>query len=492
MAAPLRRFIVLAVLLLSGPACPSPSHAAAEPNSIQGRVAAAVNEYADRSKATVGVYAVDLRGGEPWVRLRQDELLIPASNQKILTAAVALARLGGKFQFVTAPCRIGDDLWVLGSGDPTFGDPRLAREANTSIYGEMDRWAAVIGKAMPGGITGDLVVCETFGVNQTSRQESFRHPDWPKKHHHVWYAAPAAAVNFNDNCLDVTFRVAGGTITPSIVPHSRFIRVVNRIKLGRRHLWSVHYSRSDAVVTLTGSARRSSPDPISVPVNNPLLLFGRVLAERLARAGVKLNGQIRCADAAPNVPSIRPLCRTRAKLPRVLRRANKRSLNMAAECVFLRAGDGTWAGSAKIATVTLRKDYGLDAGSFVVRDGGGLSRSNRISPRAMVRLLSAAARRKDADILLASLPVSGIDGTMRPRLSAARYRGRVRAKTGYISGVCCLSGYVVDAKGRPAVAFSILANRVPPGKAWRTKQLQDAICRILVDGIDQQLRQAAH
>jgi len=489
-AAPLRRFTAVVFLLLWGFACPSSAPGAVDANSIQQQASAAVDAYVAQSKAVVGLCAVDLRGGETWIDLRPDELLTTASNQKLLTAAVALARLGGEFQFVTAPCRIGDDLWVLGSGDPTFGDPQLAREANTTIYSEMDRWAAVVRKAMPGGIPGDLIVCGAFGANQTSGQESFRHPDWPKAHHHVWYAAPAAALNFNDNCLDVTFRVADGTVTPSIVPQSRFIRAVSRIKLGRRHIWSVQYSQSDSVVTLTGSARTSSLDPISVPVNNPLLLFGRVLADRLARAGVKVNGRIRTIAAAPDGGTVRPLCQTRVGLSRVLRRANKRSLNMAAECVFLRAGDGTWAGSAKIATTTLLKDYGLDANSFVIRDGGGLSRYNRVSPRAMVRLLSAAAGRKDANVLLASLPVSGTDGTMRTRLTAAPYRGRVRAKTGYISGVCCLSGYVCDADGRPAVAFSMLVNRVPPGKAWQAKQLQDSICRMLVDSLEQRRRQA--
>jgi len=167
----------------------------------------------------------------------------------------------------------------------------------------------------------------------------------------------------------------------------------------------------------------------------------------------------------------------------VLSRANKRSLNMAAECVFLRAGDGTWSGSAALMTKTLVEGCGLKEDDLVVRDGGGLSRNNRIAPAALVKLLAAAARRQDADVFLASLPASGIDGTMEKRLDRPPYRGRILGKTGYIAGVSSLSGYVLDGSGRPAIAFSILANKVPGGKGWKAKQLQDQICRWLADSI---------
>ena len=449
------------------------------------KMSAAVEAYSKATRAVVGVCATDLRTGKDLLSIREKDLFIPASNQKLLTAATALARLSADYKFVTQVCPVGDDLWVFGSGDPTFGDPVLAEEANATIYDELDRWAAAVKKALPNGVAGNLVVCKAFRLDQTVAQESFRHPDWPKDQYNTWYCAPAAALNFNDNCLDVTFRLAKGKIIPSVVPQSRFIQVANKITVGPKHLWSLRYSAGDSVVTLTGTASASSTTPMNVPVNDPLLLTGRVLADRLERAGVKIGGSIVTADAPPDgasAASLKPICQTAQPLPVVLRRTNKHSLNMAAESVFLRAGDGTWAGSAKIMAETLQKHFGLDAGSLVVRDGGGLSRQNRVAPQAVVKVLAAVAARKDAKALADSLPVAGTDGTLERRMTAPPYRGRVLAKTGYILGVSCLSGYVLDKHGRPAVAFSILAEKVPSAEPCR--KLQDSLCRAWVDWLD--------
>ncbi len=131
----------------------------------------------------------------------------------------------------------------------------------------------------------------------------------------------------------------------------------------------------------------------------------------------------------------------------------------------------------------LAEHFALPAGSLVVRDGSGLSKKNRLAPAAAAKLLAVMAKSPNAEIFLASLPVSGIDGTMRKRLAKKPYRGRVQAKTGYIAGASCLSGYILDKQNTPAVAFSILINRVPPGKGYLAKRLQDTICKLLVDSL---------
>jgi D-alanyl-D-alanine carboxypeptidase/D-alanyl-D-alanine-endopeptidase (penicillin-binding protein 4) len=102
----------------------------------------------------------------------------------------------------------------------------------------------------------------------------------------------------------------------------------------------------------------------------------------------------------------------------------------------------------------------------------------------MVKVLVGVATREDRDVLLDALPIAGVDGTLARRMTEAKYSGRIRAKTGYILGVCCLSGYVVDKNGKPAIAFSLMANDVPAGKAWVAKKLQDALCRALVDSLE--------
>ena len=480
-----RAWAVCAMLLLAATA-----GGAEKPATLAQRIAQAVGVYEQRSKAVVGAAAADLRTGKTILGLRQNQQFVPASNQKLLTAAFALAKLGGNFRFETAAYLVADDLWIVGSGDPTFGDPRIAKRSGKNgkgVYAELDRWAAAIAKVRPGGIDGNIVVFSCFTPGQSARLESFRHPMWPKSQHHNWYAAPVAGLDFHNNCFDVTFaRDKRGATVPVVVPRTRWIRVVNRTRPGAKHVWSLRTNADDSVLTVRGTVKGPSRYPLSVAADNPPLLFGRVLADRLRLAKVPVRGRVRIEELCPIAPSKlpKPVCKTSTPLSAAIRRMCKTSLNMAAESVMLRAGDGTWVGSARIMGEVLTREYGLDADSFVVSDGGGLLVGNRVTPAAIARVLSRMVRRKDALVVLKSLPFSGTDGTLRKRLAKEPYKQRIVAKTGYILGVSALSGYALDAKRRPAIAFSILVNAVGPGKAWVAKQLQDAVCRMFIDSLD--------
>ena len=218
----------------------------------------------------------------------------------------------------------------------------------------------------------------------------------------------------------------------------------------------------------------------SCAANDPPMLLGRVLADRIEKAGVKFAGRVRKTDGVELKGAVE-LCRTRTPLATVLERANKRSLNMAAECLLLRAGDGTWDGSIRAMTKVLTGTFNLSPDGLVVRDGSGLSSGNRASAGNVARLLAALAKRKDFAAIRLSLPVSGRDGTLRRRLADKLCRGRVRAKTGTLSGATGLSGYVEDADGRAVAAFSILVNG---GRNAPAKSLQNRICRMLVKFVD--------
>ncbi|MFA6135069.1 MAG: D-alanyl-D-alanine carboxypeptidase/D-alanyl-D-alanine-endopeptidase [Phycisphaerae bacterium] len=426
--------------------------------------------------AAVGVSIVDLKSGAVLADVRANELFIPASNQKLLTSAFALARHGGDDHFTTTVYAAGKDLVVVGDFDPTLGDPRLAEEAGKSIYEEMDRWAAAIRQHVGPRFEGDIVIC-TEG-----KAGAYRNSDWPVKQFGDWYAAPAAEVNFNNNCFDVTFTITGGTIVPSVSPASRLIQVVNNVKSGKKQTWGAVSNEDDSVLILKGTLVKPSNDPVYVACNNPPMLFGRTLAERIMRAGVEFGGKVRPAEKKSlDLSKATVIAQTTTPLATAMARANKRSLNMVAECIFLHAGDGTWPGSAALMTKTLTETFGLPDKSLVVQDGSGLSRSNLVSPAAMTTLLSGMLKRADAGVLLASLPIGGTDGTMQRRLDEGAYKGRVLAKTGYITGVSCLSGYVLGADKKPVVAFSVMANKVPG--AAGAKDLENRICQLVVDSL---------
>ena len=467
--------LVCGALRAAGPPAPSP---------LAKTVAALVARYRAETGAAVGLHAVRLRDGAVLCEVKSSRALVPASNQKILTSAVVRKRLGEGFCFRTRLAMQGKNLVVLGDGDPTTGDPRIAAGDGQTIYAAMDRWAEALKAAGVTRIEGDLVI--RAGIFQ----RPFVHPDWPRSQLQRWYAAPVAGVNFNDNCIDVGFVVEPQQVRPVITPISQFIAVDGRVKRGKRHLWACRFSGTGAGITLTGTVTRTTPDPLPVAVTNPPAIFGCVLADRLTRAGIGIAGSIRTSSQSggPGGSSekLQPIVTETTPLFGALGRANKQSLNMMAECLLLRSAvepgrPATWKTAARTAERVLVADYGLDPSQFAVSDGSGLGKKNRASPAALTRLLGALAGWEQ---FVRSLSVGGMDGSLRGRFTDPAARGRILGKTGSLAGASALSGYILDREGRPAVAFSILTNGSTRGRTFTAKGLEEQLCRLLIGAAD--------
>ncbi len=454
----------------------------AQAGPVAEAVAAVVEKFRAETEARVSVHAVAVEDGAVLCGIDAEALRVPASNQKILTSAVVLARLGETFRFRTQVGQVGADLVVFGDGDPTTGDERLAADRGEDPCAAFDRWARALKASGVDRIEGDLVV--RAGIFQPP----MAHPDWPRGQLQRWYAAPVAGVNFSTNCLGVGFRVVGERALPVLSPSSRFLEVDSKVKVAPEHLWSCSFDPTGARVSLRGSVSRTTPDPYPVAVPDPRMLFGLVLADRLVRGGVGFQGRVRVgadpADARGPGRGFRPVAVETTPLADALARANSRSLNMMAECLFLRSAveDGraaTWETAAERARSVLRQQYGLGAKEFRLADGSGLSKANRATASALTRLLRALAGRK---VFLDSLAVSARSGSLRRRLR--RHPGQVIGKTGSLAGASALSGYVLDRRGRPVVAFSILTNGRTRGKRWTAKRMEEAICEALIGFVD--------
>lgn len=424
---------------------------------------------------------VDLTNEKGIVSIRPDSLFIPASNQKLLSSAFALLRLGANYSFTTGVFMTDSgDLMLFGSYDPLLGDPVIAQDEDKSIYAELDQWAEAVQANLGQKPARDIL------IPLLSEEASFRHYDWPVKQNHTHYQAPVARLNFHNNCFGAVFDISDGQPIPRILPHSRFIQTNGRVQLGKKNLWNIRPNQDDSAVRLSGTVRGRTRSPLYVSANHPPLLLGRTFAERLVSKGVKLTGQVKTVDMKKVTWSQgQVLIRTKTPLAKVLQRANKDSLNIAAECMLLRAGDGTWPGSAAMMTRILSQEFDLPENSLVIHDGCGLSRQNRITAMAMAKILSGIASRPGCEVLINSLPRNGVDGTLRKRMKGNDQQGRVAAKTGYILRVSCLSGYILDKDDKPRFAFSFLVNDVP-GRVATAKKLQDAVCDLLIDSIDQE------
>jgi len=441
---------------------------------------AALTAYLEQYPTQVAYHAIRLSDGAVLATRDARTAMVPASVQKLCTSAIALATLGPDFHFRTRLAVSGNRVLIIGDGDPVFGDPVLAAAEGRDIYHTLDAWAAAL-KARGMTSVADVIVDDDIFQER-------RHRDWPKSQHQRWYCAPVSGLNYNDNCLDIQIRRTAEGPEVEVSPVSNRMRIVNRLTLGPKHVWGAVYEDHDGVVTLRGTIAKSMDSPLSVAVNEPSVLLGRVFADRLAAAGLPPSGAImrrRVARGDRSLPdAVTVVAEHATPLALALRRANKRSLGLAAECLLLRSavarrGPGTYAAATAVGQEVLTGVYGLEADQFTIADGSGLSRNNRLSAAAAATLLERLATRPDAPMLIDSLPIAAVDGTLAKRLT--HLRGRVRAKTGTLDGVVALAGYITDEQGRPIIAMAVLCNQVRGGN-WRARPIIDALVTDWADG----------
>jgi len=420
------------------------------------------NAVARSGVSTEGLgYAIG-RAGAPATLLRASKTArIPASNQKILTAALALDRLGADFRFRTVFARgPGGSLVVIGDGDPNMsgrffeGDPNAVLRA---VARDLKKEGV---DALPGGIVLDASRFDDEHV----------HPDWPPDQLDRWYAAPVAALVYNDSCWDFKVRPgarAGAAVTvdlePSLYQPPLALRCTT-VARGARHGVRVLHSEAGGLIIRGSVLAGSAGEGGHLAVQDPVLFFGRALRAALIVEGIKVEGEVRRGRAK----DAKEILVYRSTIRRTLGVMLGNSQNLYAECLFKRAGGGSFESGARSVVAVLEK-MKIATDELVVRDGSGLSNRDRVSPATLYAVLQAL---RDQPAFVESLATGG-SGTLRKR-----YRdlgNRIRAKTGSIRGVSTLSGYVEGARGNRYV-FVVLAN----GKSVRhARRLQDLIVQTL-------------
>lgn len=442
---------------------------------------------------TVAVAVADADTGERLFSRNIDRPMVPASNLKLLTTAAAVAELGADWRFATrllgtaaldAEGVLRGDLVLWGSGDPSL------RRDVFDAAGLPDPALHLAGLAYQAGlrrVDGSLLIDEGY------LDREVLHPDWDPADLTHDYAAPISALSIHGNCLDLWVDGSRGTTAPAL----RLETLVDGYKLRnevdfspRANRLAVGALRPDAGsrVTVRGEISRDEEYRFRVPVVDPPLFFGRCLGAALRDRGIAVErGLQRETGAASLHPGAVVLAEHLASLEWPVRLANKESDNSMADHLFKvlgaeRGGQGSFAGGERAVRGFLRDRVGTSTDGVVLRDGSGLSAGNRVTARAMVDTLVAMQTMDEPErgLFLRSLPVSGLDGSLRQRLGEAPYRGAVHAKTGWISGASALSGFVQTASGR-VLAFSVIINGLKPGQNKAMKAVQDDVCRALHD-----------
>lgn len=433
---------------------------------------------------------LDLSDGRELYSVSPDEPFIPASNCKLAVSATALDRFGGDRRLRTYLCVDGDDLWVIGSGDPGVGDPTIAKKYGKSVTTVFDEWADAL---LARGITrvpGKLYFWDG------AFDRVLTHPSWSKGFAGDWYAAPVSGLNFNDNCIDVSISPTrkGEPPSYSVVPPTKRVKIVNKAVTGgddeKAEDASIERDRDELVYTITGACTQPT-DLKSKSIIDPGEFFADALRTHLEKRGITILGRSWRAESPlgghPVPPSDSIVAVHETLMSDILGRINKQSQNMFAEAMSKLAGrdyllektgqfvPGSWeAGSDAVKDFLSRLK--IDHSGLVVADGSGLSRDNRVTARLITDLLMKMHRRPDGQAYRRSFSSAGEDGTLRNRMKDVR--GHVFAKTGYIGGVRACSGYVKTRAGK-WLAFSIIYNEID-GSVSPYEALQDEAIRVLV------------
>ncbi len=465
---------------------------AAGPPDLRGELAA-IAEHAGVGRMRVGVRVVRLGGaGELVYEQRPNEPFKPASNEKLLTSAAALNLLPDSFTYRTVLAVRGDDLVIVGAGDPSIGDPRLAKEAREPVTAVFHRWAEKLQAAGITSVAGNLIFDDHIF------EQEHVHPSWRGQFNlETWYAAPVGGLNFNDNCVDVVIERGAANGKPAVVrlvPDTPWVGLTAGATTAAKGQPIIkRLGAGPITISVTGSVSTgNTSDPFSVAIVDPGAYFASTARTALAAKGIRITGdtrreRVRRTDGT--LPDqLRIIAVHESSIPDWLWRVNKSSQNMFAEALFKTVGayahtvDRPRVGGNDTARAAVR-DYlaalKVPLDGCVFDDGSGLSHENRVTPALLVAVLRSMDRHPRRNVWLESLAVPGEEeGTLRRRLKDLA--DSVHAKTGTISGVSSLSGYVTDKSGQ-RYAFSILCNDTERAKGGTSAahKIQDDICRKL-------------
>lgn len=448
---------------------------------------------ADIGQARVAVSVRDITTGQTLVARDADSGYIPASNMKLVTTGAALSVLGPDFVFRTEFAIDGNRVVVRGSGDPALADPEVLRntEPRMTLEDFLDTVTAAVAKHLPDG-------CEEIVVDDRIFDREFVHPTWDPNDLNKWYAPEVAGLNFHGNLLAIFASPApegpGNPPRISLQPKARWIPIANRARTiggdGANTYWPAREPQANRF-TLFGDVRTTSSVPQNTPTHDNPLLFGQLLADRLMQRGLPVGGAtsaglnppaaVRVPEPGERVPEGRLVAVVTTPLQEVLNRSNTDSINLYAEALMKLIGHevtrepGSWANGASVMRMVLEERLGSRAAATtIIADGSGLSHSNVVSPAVLTAFLENMARDSSLrEPYMLSMATPG-RGTFTRRFRGHDLANEVAGKSGTLTGVRTLSGYVVSGAGRE-LAFSVMANDVPAAKGRNASLLAEQI-----------------
>lgn len=400
-----------------------------------------------------GIQVQPLAGEQVLFQREGDRFFIPASNAKLLTTAAALTQFGPQFRIRTVVYRVpepGVNLRVGGRGDPSLTTAQLqnlASQIRSRGITQIDR----------------LVIDDTYFSGDPVN------PNWEWEDIQAGYGAPVNSLILNQNAIPLT-------LVPQAIGQP--LRVVwddpaegqgwaienqsRTVAANAPEFVAVGRDLGRPILRVLGQLRAGSEaEPVAIAVTNPTQTFLETFRRVLTNQGIMVRQTV-IASTPTTAPQAEIAAVSSVPLSELLKEANGESNNLYTESLLRLLGtpptpnsNSLESGLAGIRTVLNR--LGVAADSHALRDGSGLARANLVTPGAMTQVLQAMARSSNAQVYRDSLAIAGESGTLRNRFRGTPVQGNFFGKTGAISGITALSGYL-NPPTYPPLVVSILVN----------------------------------
>jgi D-alanyl-D-alanine carboxypeptidase/D-alanyl-D-alanine-endopeptidase (penicillin-binding protein 4) len=434
----------------------------------------------EETSAQVAVYVKSMKYGDELYKRNANRPLIPASTMKILTAEAALIFLGQDFRFATrlytdSPTVdngiLQGNLYVVLSGDPTL------------TFFDLADMMQVLQAQQVYGVKGNVY------IDSTAYDQSFYGPGWQYEDKSYCYAAPISAGIINHNCFAFKVTPAKKIGSPAqIVTYNKYFyptihNTVMTVNARKTKACALRLARdpNSSAINLDGCMPSGQLAwGVSYVVTDVPSYDQALITKLLQQFNIRVYGTVTFKKAPTHLTLVAE--HTSRPLRLLINDMLKKSDNIIAGALFKKIGQiynnspGSWENSSIAVSQILARNARLNIAGLRILDGSGLSPSNLTTPAQMMQVLDYAYHSNDTSLaFIAALPIAGVDGTLKHRLT--NIARKVRAKTGTISGVVSLAGFVVTADKEP-LAFVVMING-DRGLGWRYRGLEDRIATAL-------------
>lgn len=432
--------------------------------------------------ATSGIIVQRLSDGKVLYERNPDAPLSPASNRKLFTSAAALELLGPDFTFHTdalaaakpdADGVVHGDIYLRGDGDSALSPFDMDKMAKDMV-------AAGV-KKVDGGVVGDGSIFTDGPVPN----------GWLPSELRYYYGAVPAGLDVSQGTLAVHVTAGdtvGAPVKVAVDQPTNYLPIENTATTGAadspKDACRIERPADRNVLIVSGTLPLGGKANSLVTVLDPPHYASTVFEETLQRTGILVSGP---PTTGKTPAADTTLLATHVSVPmsKYIALMNKPSDNLFAESLVrelgaVKGGDGSYAAGHAVEMPFFEK-LGVPADSLHLVDGSGLAAADKVTAQAVCALLRGMHSQPNWSDYEASLPIAGVDGTLRIRMRGTVAAGNVHAKTGSIYKVISLSGYFTGKSGE-LYDFSMIMNRFP-GTDTQVRNVQNDACVALVSAL---------